>query len=154
MSLNKNNKCLFIYGIWALCASWVTSSQFHYSPCLTCWALFGSCAQVHELPWGHWRIGNNREGTLSVFFTTYIYIYIYIYVYIYILRSSYFCANWLFCVSWVTSKQFYYAPCFTCWVLFGLLVPLVCNRTSCAQLHELPWSHWRIGNNRVGTLSF
>ena len=21
-----------------------------------------SCAQVHELPWGHCRIGNNREG--------------------------------------------------------------------------------------------
>ena len=31
-----------------------------------------SCAQVHELPWGHWRIGNNREGTLSVFLTIYI----------------------------------------------------------------------------------
>ena len=30
-----------------------------------------SCAQVHELPWGHWRIDNNREG-LSVFLTTYI----------------------------------------------------------------------------------
>ena len=32
-----------------------------------------SCAQVHELPWGHWQIGNNREGTLCVFLTTYIY---------------------------------------------------------------------------------
>ena len=29
-----------------------------------------SCAQVHELAWGHWRIGNNRKGTLSVFLTT------------------------------------------------------------------------------------
>ena len=29
---------------------------------------------MHELPWGHWRIGNNREGTLSVFLTIYIYI--------------------------------------------------------------------------------
>ena len=27
-------------------------------------------AQVHELPWGHWQIGNDQEGTLSVFFTT------------------------------------------------------------------------------------
>ena len=32
-----------------------------------------SCAQVHELPWGHWQIGNNWEGTLCVFLTTYIY---------------------------------------------------------------------------------
>ena len=28
------------------------------------------------------------------------------------------------------------------------------NRTSCAQVHELPWGPWRIGNNREGTLSF
>ena len=71
------------------CVSWVTSNQFYYAPCLTCWALFGSlvpamcnsrsCAQVHELPWGHWQIANNQEGTLSVFLTTYIYIYVYIY---------------------------------------------------------------------------
>ena len=38
----------------------------------------------HGLPWGRWQIGNNREGTLSVFLTTYMYIYIYIYVYTYI----------------------------------------------------------------------
>ena len=31
-----------------------------------------SCAQVHELPWGHWRIANNRESALSIFLTTYI----------------------------------------------------------------------------------
>ena len=30
-----------------------------------------SGAQVHELPWSHWRIGNNREGTLSDFLNTY-----------------------------------------------------------------------------------
>ena len=30
-------------------------------------------AQVHELQWGHWRISNNREGTLLVFLTRYIY---------------------------------------------------------------------------------
>ena len=28
-----------------------------------------SCAQLHELPRGHWRIGNNRDGKLSVFLT-------------------------------------------------------------------------------------
>ena len=32
-----------------------------------------SCTQVHELLWDHWQIGNNREDTLSVFLTTYIY---------------------------------------------------------------------------------
>ena len=31
-------------------------------------------AQVHELPWDHWQIGNNREGTLSVFLTIYTYL--------------------------------------------------------------------------------
>ena len=31
-----------------------------------------SSDQVHELPWGHRRIGNNREGTLS-FFLTFLY---------------------------------------------------------------------------------
>ena len=47
------------------------------------------------LPWGHWRIGNNREGTLSVFLMTYIYyahltsvrFYIHIYIII-VVRSS------------------------------------------------------------------
>ena len=29
-----------------------------------------SCAQVFELPWGHWRIGSNQEDTLSVVLTT------------------------------------------------------------------------------------
>ena len=28
------------------------------------------------------------------------------------------------------------------------------NRTSCAQVHELPWDHWWIGNNWEGTMSF
>ena len=26
-----------------------------------------SCSKVHELTWGHWRISNHRQGTLSVF---------------------------------------------------------------------------------------
>ena len=37
--------------------------------------------------------------------------------------------------------------------MFGSLVPAMCNHTSCAQVHELPWDHWRISNNREGTLS-
>ena len=28
---------------------------------------YESCAQEHELPCSHWWIGNNQEGTLSVF---------------------------------------------------------------------------------------
>ena len=57
--------------IWALCVTWVIFNQFYYAPCSTCWTLFGSL--VHEFPWGHWWIGNNREGTLPVCLTTYIY---------------------------------------------------------------------------------
>ena len=34
--------------------------------------------------------------------------------------------------------------------LFGSLVPAMCNRTSCAQVHELPKSH--CSDNRGGTL--
>ena len=73
-------------------------------------------------------------------------------LHIYILCSSYFCGIWALCVSWVTSNQFYYTPCLTCWALFGSLVPAICNHTSCAQEHELPWGHWWIGNNQEGTL--
>ena len=76
-------RSFYFCGIWALCVAWVTSNQFCYAPCLTCRALFGSlvklmynrtlwCDRVHESPWGHWRIDNNREGTLSVFFTSYV----------------------------------------------------------------------------------
>ena len=28
--------------IWALCVSWITYGHLYYTPCLTCWALFGS----------------------------------------------------------------------------------------------------------------
>ena len=72
--------------IRALYVSWVTSNQFYSAPYLTCWASFGSsvpamcncisyikyhiCAQGHELPQGHWQIGTNLVGTLSVFWTT------------------------------------------------------------------------------------
>ena len=69
--------------------TWCTVTHYWYQ-----WTMCNrnrtSCAQVHELLWHHWRIGNNLEGTLSVFSTTYIYIYIlhiyiyYIYIYIYI----------------------------------------------------------------------
>ena len=61
-----------------------------------------SCAQAHELPWGHWWIGKNRRRAhcLSLYYahltsvrfkhsvfhesllTSFIYIYIYIYIYI------------------------------------------------------------------------
>ena len=63
--------------------------QSNNGPMVT-WALGRtSCAQVHELRWGYWRIGNNQEGTLSVFLTTYICMYVYIYIYIYIYTFLY-----------------------------------------------------------------
>ena len=33
-----------------------------------------SCDKVHELQWRHWRISNNREGTLSAFLATFIHV--------------------------------------------------------------------------------
>ena len=42
----------------------------------------------------------------------------------------------------------------TYWALFGSLILLICNRRSCAQVHKLSWSHWQIGNDQEGTLSF
>ena len=63
-----------------------------------------------------------------------------------LLCSSCLCEIWAFCVSWITYDHLYYALCFACWEFFGPLVPAMCNRTSCAQVHELPQSH--CGNNR------
>ena len=63
---------------------------------------------------------------------------------------SCFCEIRALCVSWITYDHFYYAPWLACWALFGSLVPAMCNRTSCAQVHELPQSH--CGDNREGTL--
>ena len=51
-------------------------------------------------------------------------------------------------VTWCTVTH--YALCLGCWALFGSLVSAMCNRTSCAQGHELPHSH--CGDNREGTL--
>ena len=51
---------------------------------------------------------------------------------------------------WITYDHLYYAPCLACWALFGSLVPAMCNRTSCAQVRELPQS--RSGDNWEGTL--
>ena len=45
---------------------------------------------------------------------------------------------WVLCVSWITYDNLYYAPSLACWALFGSLVPTLCNRTSCAQVPELP----------------
>ena len=97
------------------------------------------CAQVHELIGG--LVITERTRCLSFW------------LHIDILRSSYLCEIWALFVSCVTSNQIYYAPCLTCWALFGSLAPLMCNRASCVKLHELPWGLWRIGNNREGKLS-
>ena len=53
-------------------------------------------------------------------------------------------------MSWITYDHLYYAFCLACRALFGSLVPAMCNRTSCAQVHELPQSH--CGDNQEDTL--
>ena len=45
--------------------------------------------QSNSCTWAHGWIGNNQEGTLSFFLTTYIYIYIYTYIYIYIYNAHF-----------------------------------------------------------------
>ena len=68
----------------------------------------------------------------------------------YILHPSCFYEIWALCLSWITCDHLYYAPCLVFWALFGSLVPAMCNRTSCAQVHKLPQSH--CGDNQEGTL--
>ena len=68
----------------------------------------------------------------------------------YVLRPSFFCEIWALCVSWITYDHLYYAPCFASWALFSLWVSAMCNRTSCAQVLEVPQSH--CGDNWEGTL--
>ena len=48
------------------------------------------------------------------------------------------------------SQNALYAPCLACWAFFGSLIPAMCNRISCAQVHELPQSY--CGDNQEGTL--
>ena len=68
----------------------------------------------------------------------------------YILCSSCICEIWALYVSWIPYDHLYHAPCLACWTLFGSLVPAMCNRPSCAQVHELSQSH--CGDNQEGTL--
>ena len=67
----------------------------------------------------------------------------------YIVRSSCYFEIWALCVSWITYYHKHFAPCFACRALFGSLVPAMWNRTSRAEVHELPQSH--CGDNREGT---
>ena len=60
-----------------------------------------SCSQVHGLPRDHWRIGNNREGTLSFFLTTqfhvhYVFMFLWFHVYYAYLFYLFFCLIFLF----------------------------------------------------------
>ena len=59
----------------------------------------------------------------------------------YILCPSCFCEIWALCMSWITYNHLSYFPCLACWALFGSLVPAMCNRISCAQVHEFPQSY-------------
>ena len=53
-------------------------------------------------------------------------------------------------VSCITYDQFYDTPFLACLALFGSLVPIMCNRTTCTQMHQLPRSH--CGGHPEGTL--
>ena len=64
-----------------------------------------------------------------------------------LLCSSCFCKISALCVSWITYDHLYCTPYLAYWALFGSLVPAICNRTSCAQVHELLQTH--CGDNRV-----
>ena len=70
----------------------------------------------------------------------------------YILCPSCFCEIWALCMSWITYNHLSYFPCLACWALFGSLVPAMCNRISCAQVHKLPQNH--SGDNWQSTLIF
>ena len=65
-----------------------------------------------------------------------------------LLCLSYFCEIWALCVSWITYDHLWYTSCLACWALFGSLVPAICNRTSCAQVHELQLPQNHCGDNR------
>ena len=107
------------------------------------------------------RVLKSHKGKMGIIYMQlwkqyfmYYNIDIFIFIYfnnIYILRPFCFCLIWALCVSWITYNHLYYAPCLACWALFGSLVPAMCNRTSCAQLHEFPQSH--CGDKREGTFS-
>ena len=60
------------------------------------------------------------------------------------------CCLYIYIYIYITYDHLYYAPCLACWALFGSFLPAMCNRTSCAQVHDLPQSH--CGDNREGTL--
>ena len=68
----------------------------------------------------------------------------------YILRPSCFCEIRAVCVLWITDDHLYYPPSLDSRVLFCSLVPALWNRTSSAQVHDLPQIY--CGDNREGTL--
>ena len=98
-----------------------------------------SCAQVHELPQSH--CDDNREvilfSRLHIYYTHLAFVKYYHSVCRALLIMS--------CIALLT-------PCFTCWALFGSRVPVMCKRTSSAQVYELPQSH--CGDNWESTLFF
>ena len=68
--------------------------------------------------------------------------YVYVIMKTYMLLLSFcFCEIWALCVSWIICDRLYYTPSLACWTLFGSLVPAMCNRKLCAQVHELLQSH-------------
>ena len=58
-----------------------------------------------------------------------------------LLRPSWFSEIWALCMSWITYDHLSYTPCLVHWSPFGSLVPAMCTRLSCAQVHKSPQSH-------------
>ena len=62
-------------------------------------------------------------------------------VYKYTLRASYFCEIWALFVPWITYDHLHYSPYLVFWAPLGSLISAMCNRASCALVHEMPQSH-------------
>ena len=54
--------CFFTYICICMCLLLFVHMSV-YCVCVLC----VTCAQVYALPWGHWRIGNDRDSTLLSF---------------------------------------------------------------------------------------
>ena len=126
--------CLFDYISYAhLSSAGFEHSVCHESVLTSLTMLLTWVVELYRVYWYKQRVTDNHTPkcmsyygaigrlvitwkALFVFFTRYV-------------MFIYFCSIWALWISWVNSNQFYYAFHPTCWFLFGLLVPKICNCT-------------------------
>ena len=99
---------------------WVVISHPQYIECLN----------LIKARWTYSHCDGNWKGTL--------------FSWLYIFYAHLAFEIWALCMLLITYGHLYhlyYTPCFNRWVLFGSLVPTMCNQTSCSQVHELLQSH-------------